>query len=98
LKKIGGGLFPLSAHQLIRLFVLMMWKNENYSNCTPAYKTEYVYKCLPNNFSLTPNNYRDNILDLMINEQIKTGTQPLFFAGNILHLHFFANSQLSTAH
>ena len=41
-------------------------------------------------FSLIPNNYRDNILDLIINEPIKISVTKTYTACNALQLYFFA--------
>jgi hypothetical protein len=45
----------------------MKLKNENYNNGKPACKKEYEYKCPANISGLSPDKYRDNILDLIIN-------------------------------
>jgi hypothetical protein len=51
--------------------VPMMWKNENYNNDRPACKKEYECKYPAKIYGLSPGNYRDNILDLIINGPCK---------------------------
>lgn len=65
---MGMRLFLYISPQSFFLFVPMMWKNENCNNGKPVCKKEYEYKCPAKISGLTPDKYRDIILDLIIND------------------------------